>query len=83
MSVPTALASGKTVTVREYTLIKQIGAGSFGDIFLAKHNTQHNLVAIKMEKTSSQHPQLNHEYKIYKIIKSNSGKIHKCESVID
>jgi serine/threonine protein kinase len=34
----------------KYLLIKKIGSGAFGDIFLAKNEKYHEEVAIKLEK---------------------------------
>ncbi len=74
LSVSTALASGRDVFVGEYKLVKSLGSGSFGDIYLGKHVQSGVQVAVKMEKVNASHPQLNHEYKVYKILKSDEGK---------
>jgi serine/threonine protein kinase len=70
LSVSTSIASGRDVFVGDYKLLKCLGSGSFGDIYLGRHTQHNSYVAVKMEKTSSSHPQLNHEYKVYKILKA-------------
>ncbi|KAJ7431684.1 kinase-like protein [Mycena galericulata] len=49
-----------------YKICKKIGAGSFGEIYLAVHAISGELVAIKLEPLSATHPQLRHEAKVYK-----------------
>jgi len=61
----------KPFRVQDFILTKKLGSGSFGEIYLAKHLNDDEEVAIKMEKASSTHPQLSHEYKVYKVLKSN------------
>lgn len=65
--------------VGEYILHKKLGSGSFGDIYKGKHHETEQEVAIKMERATSQHLQLNHEYKVYKVLKSNES-ILNCSS---
>ncbi|CAJ0640264.1 16154_t:CDS:2 [Entrophospora sp. SA101] len=46
---------------------EQIGEGSFGQVFRAKHMTRKDLVAIKREDSSINFPQLADEYKLLKM----------------
>jgi casein kinase 1 len=57
----------------EYLMQKKLGSGSFGEIYLGQHIQTGNQVAIKIEKANTTHPQLSHEYKVYKILKSDVG----------
>jgi len=54
-------------------LVRKIGSGSFGDIFLATHIGNGTEVAVKLEAIRTQHPQLAYESKIYKILAGGIG----------
>eukprot|EP00475_Leptophrys_vorax_P009452 TRINITY_DN1627_c0_g1_i1.p1 TRINITY_DN1627_c0_g1~~TRINITY_DN1627_c0_g1_i1.p1 ORF type:complete len:488 (+),score=108.53 TRINITY_DN1627_c0_g1_i1:111-1466(+) len=71
VSVGTAVSSGRHFQVQDYQVLQKLGSGSFGDIYLGKHVDTGVEVAIKMEKANTPHPQLNHEYKVYRVLKSN------------
>jgi casein kinase 1 alpha len=74
MSSSTIGTSGRQFIVgSKYRLIKKIGSGSFGDIFLGINVCNGEEVAVKMEPTKARHPQLNYEYKIYRIIQGGLG----------
>lgn len=57
----------------KYRLIKKIGSGSFGEIFLAYHTEKCEEVAIKVEKTDTKFPQLEIEYRVYRLLQGGSG----------
>jgi len=56
-----------------YMVIKKIGQGSFGEIYVAQHTATLEKCAIKAEAGSASHPQLHYESKVYKIL-SGLGK---------
>ncbi|XP_044536813.1 casein kinase I-like [Gracilinanus agilis] len=60
----------------KYKLVRKIGNGSFGDIFLAINITNGEEVAVKLESQSSKHPQLFFEVKLYKILQGGVGIAH-------
>lgn len=62
-AAPKHIIVGKT-----YRLIKKIGEGSFGKIFLARHKETNQEVAIKLVKQSGSN-EVNHELMIYSKIK--------------
>lgn len=51
---------------KKFRLGTKIGSGSFGDIYLGTNLTTGEEVAIKLESTTSKHPQLIRETKIYR-----------------
>lgn len=57
------------VLIDSYILIEEIGAGSFGEVYLAKSKKTHVMVALKVENRKKQ-SRIENEYKVYK-------KIHK------
>lgn len=61
------LISGK------YKIVRKLGAGSFGDIYMAVHVQTGEEVAVKMEPSSSRHPQLHYESKLYKLLQGGQG----------
>ncbi|KAL7712582.1 non-specific serine/threonine protein kinase [Entamoeba marina] len=51
----------------KYELVRKLGSGSFGDIYMAINIFQpDDVVAIKLEKIKLRHPQLRYEYNLYK-----------------
>lgn len=48
----------------KYVLRSKIGAGSFGEVYLATDKTSQRKVAVKIEKSNCKHPQLLYEAKI-------------------
>ena len=60
--------------INDWILLKKIGEGSFGEIFIAKNNEDNKTVAIKVESANIPNSRLNHEYKIYKILRSKGIK---------
>ncbi|XP_067931304.1 casein kinase I-like [Watersipora subatra] len=57
----------------KFKVIKKLGAGSFGDIYMAINVTTGEEVAVKMEASSSRHPQLHYESKLYKLLSGGVG----------
>jgi len=57
-------------------LIRKIGSGSFGDIYLALNLTNGEEVAVKLEATRARHPQLLYESKVYRLLQGGVGIPH-------
>ncbi|EDW66236.1 casein kinase I-like [Drosophila novamexicana] len=57
----------------KYRIIRKIGSGSFGDIYLGMSMQCGEEVAIKMEATNARHPQLLYEYKLYRVLSGGVG----------
>ncbi|XP_039760584.1 casein kinase I isoform X2 [Pararge aegeria] len=70
------LARKENIYLNEtYKLVRKIGGGSFGDIFLAvTHNSQE--VAVKIESIKARHPQLLYESRVYKMLQGGIGIPH-------
>jgi serine/threonine protein kinase len=51
-----------------YRLMKKLGSGSFGDIYLGSHIASGESVAVKLESVKSKHPQLAYEYRLYRLL---------------
>lgn len=56
-----------------YRLEKRIGSGSFGDCYLASNMQTGEKVAVKLEPAETRHPQLQYEYKVYRLLQGASG----------
>ncbi|BFU22547.1 casein kinase, putative [Entamoeba histolytica HM-1:IMSS-B] len=64
---------GENKIANKYLLVKKIGSGSFGDVYLAFNKSEPNeLVAVKMERQDIARSQLNYEYKLYQYL--NQGQ---------
>lgn len=63
--------AGKVVGGR-WTLTKRLGAGSFGEIYIAK-DSQDKEVAVKLEIKETKHPQLVYEAKLLKALQGAAG----------
>ena len=57
----------------KYRLVRKIGSGSFGDIYLGINITNGEEVAVKLESVKARHPQLLYESKLYKILQGGVG----------
>lgn len=72
MSTPKSefLVNGK------YRLVRKIGSGSFGDIYLGINVANGEELAVKLESQKARHPQLLYESKLYKILQGGVGIPH-------
>lgn len=61
------------VVAGKWKIVRKIGAGSFGDIYLGHNIVNGKEVAIKLEPTSARHPQLLYESRVYKILQGSVG----------
>jgi casein kinase 1 alpha len=57
----------------KYKLVRKIGSGSFGDIYLAVTLSNGDEVAVKLESVKARHPQLLYESRLYKILQGGVG----------
>jgi casein kinase 1 alpha len=60
----------------QYRLVRKIGSGSFGDIYLGINISSGEEVAVKLESIKARHPQLLYESKLYKILQGGAGIPH-------
>lgn len=60
----------------KFRLVRKIGSGSFGDIYLGVNITNGEEVAVKLESLKARHPQLLYESKLYKILQGGVGIPH-------
>lgn len=59
-----------------YRLVRKIGSGSFGDIYMARNISNGEEVAVKLELVRARHPQLLYESKLYKVLQGGVGIPH-------
>jgi len=64
------------VIATKYRLVRKIGSGSFGDIYLAINIATGEEVAVKLEPIKARHPQLLYESKLYKVLQGGLGIPH-------
>ncbi|RTG85727.1 casein kinase 1, alpha, partial [Schistosoma bovis] len=57
----------------KYRLMRKIGSGSFGDIYLGVNQLTGEEVAVKMENIYAKHPQLQFEHKVYRLLAGAIG----------
>lgn len=57
----------------KYRLIKRLGKGSFGEVYLAQDTESKDQVAIKLEPLIATHPQLQYESRILRILEGING----------
>jgi casein kinase 1 len=50
---------------KSYKLIKRIGSGAFGEIYLVLNKATKEEFAMKLERSDTKHPQLFFEAKLY------------------
>ncbi|EAY17071.1 CK1 family protein kinase [Trichomonas vaginalis G3] len=62
------------IFAQRFKLIRKIGAGSFGQIYICDDLQNHTKVALKLESSKNQSPQLPYEAKLY-------GVLEGCSSV--
>ena len=68
MASATVSCRSEFVVGGKYRLVRKIGSGSFGDIYLGINITNGEEVAVKLESIKARHPQLLYESKLYKIL---------------
>eukprot|EP00928_Gymnodinium_smaydae_P033217 TRINITY_DN2384_c0_g1_i1.p1 TRINITY_DN2384_c0_g1~~TRINITY_DN2384_c0_g1_i1.p1 ORF type:complete len:381 (+),score=38.01 TRINITY_DN2384_c0_g1_i1:53-1144(+) len=56
-----------------YRLVRKLGNGSFGEIYVANHVVSGEEVAVKIESIKAKHQQLIHEAKVYKHLGGGVG----------
>eukprot|EP00004_Rigifila_ramosa_P000555 TRINITY_DN1057_c0_g1_i2.p1 TRINITY_DN1057_c0_g1~~TRINITY_DN1057_c0_g1_i2.p1 ORF type:complete len:521 (-),score=90.23 TRINITY_DN1057_c0_g1_i2:1262-2692(-) len=56
-----------------FRLIRKIGSGSFGEIYLGENVATHDEIAVKIEPSNTKHPQLLYEAKLYKLLGGAAG----------
>ncbi|EDQ90308.1 uncharacterized protein MONBRDRAFT_16552 [Monosiga brevicollis MX1] len=61
------------VVCRRYQLMRQIGSGSFGQIYLGVSLTSGRRVAVKLESVHANYPQLQYEGKLYRLLHGGEG----------
>ncbi|XP_036353352.2 casein kinase I-like [Ochotona princeps] len=64
------------VVGEKYKLVRKIGAGTFGDIYMAINITSGEEVAAKLESQKGRYPRLLYESKVYKILQGGVGVPH-------
>ncbi|XP_016046872.1 casein kinase I-like [Erinaceus europaeus] len=57
----------------KYKLIRKIGSGSFGYVYLAINLTNGEEVAVKIESQKARHPQLLYESRLYNLLQGGIG----------
>ena len=53
---------------KKYKVGKRLGNGAFGEIYQGTDLFTGEEVAIKVESVGAEHPQLRHEYKVYRLL---------------
>jgi len=76
MASATSSSRADFVVGGRYRLVRKIGSGSFGDIYLGINITNGEEVAVKLESCKARHPQLLYESKLYKILQGGVGIPH-------
>lgn len=69
MALDTELVGGR------WKLGAKLGAGAFGEVYLAKDVETLELVAVKMERIGNKHPQLLYENRVYKWLNNSSSEV--------
>ncbi|XP_066581781.1 casein kinase I [Prorops nasuta] len=75
-AISMAVAKNDFIVGGKYRLMRKIGSGSFGDIYLGINIANGEEVAIKLENVRARHPQLLYESKLYKILNGGIGIPH-------
>nr|XP_051683751.1 casein kinase I [Oryctolagus cuniculus] len=69
----TSGAETRFVVADKYKLLRKIGSGGFGDIFLAVSVTDGKQWAVKLESQHAASPTLREEHRLYKILQGGVG----------
>ena len=64
------MSKTERILVNRFRLIRKIGQGSFGQIYLCEDLETHTNAAIKLEPAKTKGPQLPYEAKLYKVLTS-------------
>ncbi|KYQ50247.1 Casein kinase I isoform alpha-like protein [Trachymyrmex zeteki] len=75
-SLAMSIAKSEFIVGGKYRLMRKIGSGSFGDIYLGINISNGEEVAVKLENMRARHPQLLYESKLYKILHGGIGIPH-------
>ena len=67
---------GEYMVGGKYKLLRRIGSGSFGEVYLGICITNGDEVAVKLEPQKARHPQLAYESKVYRILQGGVGIPH-------
>ncbi|KOX69875.1 Casein kinase I isoform alpha [Melipona quadrifasciata] len=76
MQLAMSVAKNEFIVGGKYRLLRKIGSGSFGDIYLGINISNGEEVAVKLESVRARHPQLLYESKLYKILHGGIGIPH-------
>ncbi|XP_019165298.1 PREDICTED: casein kinase 1-like protein 11 [Ipomoea nil] len=57
----------------KFKMVRKIGSGSFGELYLGINVQSGEEVAIKLESVKTKHPQLHYESKIYSLLQGGTG----------
>jgi serine/threonine protein kinase len=57
----------------KWVLRKRIGAGSFGEIYSGEHTSGKETIAVKLEQTNANPPQLSNEFRAYRVLAGGTG----------
>ncbi|KAE9589734.1 putative protein kinase CK1-CK1 family [Lupinus albus] len=60
----------------KFKLVRKIGAGSFGELYLGVNVQSGDEVAVKLEPAKTKHPQLHYESKLYMLLQGGTGIPH-------
>ncbi|EPQ11746.1 Casein kinase I isoform alpha [Myotis brandtii] len=71
-----SMSKSEFIVGGKYKLVRKIGSGSFGVVYLAVNITNGEGVAVKIESQKARHPQLMYENKLYKILQGGIGIPH-------
>ncbi|XP_032331004.1 casein kinase I-like [Camelus ferus] len=69
-------SKGELIVGGKYKLVRKIGSGSFGDVYLAINIIKGEEVAVKLESQASRYPHLLYESKLYKVLQGGVGIPH-------
>jgi len=79
MANATSASLAEFIVGQKYRLVRKIGSGSFGDVYLGKNITNDEEVAVKLEslaRVKAGHRQLLYEKTLYKILQGGVGIPH-------
>uniref|UniRef100_A0A914CYG2 non-specific serine/threonine protein kinase n=1 Tax=Acrobeloides nanus TaxID=290746 RepID=A0A914CYG2_9BILA len=72
-TVKTTVDKGQFIVGQMFRLVRQIGFGSFGEVYICVNITNGQEYAVKLEPVKSQFPQLYYECKVLKCLGSELG----------